>query len=47
MDTRLDRIDTRLDKVDGRLDHIKRDVRGLREEIPVLVTDAVREGLRR
>ena len=39
--TRLDRMDTRLEKVDGRLDHIERDVKGLREEIPRLVTDAV------
>jgi hypothetical protein len=44
--TRLDRMDACVEKVDGRLDRIERDIKGLREEIPGLVINAVRNGLR-
>ena len=36
----------RFDDVDGRLDRVERGVRGLREEMPTIVGDAVRSVLR-
>ena len=43
---RFDQIDERLDKVDGRLDRVERGVRGLRDEMPEIVDDAMRAVLR-
>ncbi len=46
VDGRLDRVDGRFDRVDARLDRIETDVRGLREDLPEIVGDAVRAVLR-
>ncbi len=49
---RFDKVDGRLDKVEGRLDRVERptDARGgsgqLREELPTVVGDVMREVLR-
>jgi archaellum component FlaC len=43
---RFDQIDERFDKVDGRLDRVERGVRGLRDEMPEIVGDAMRAVLR-
>lgn len=44
--TRLDRVEGRLDKVEGRLDKVEVEVRRLREDMPAIVADAMREVLR-
>ena len=46
VDGRLDRIDGGLDKVEGRLDRVEAEVRQLREELPTVVGDMMREVLR-
>ena len=53
VDSRLDRVDGRLDKMDGRLDRVEgrlgrveTEVRQLREELPSVVGDVMREVLR-
>jgi hypothetical protein len=43
---RFDRVDGRLDKVEGRLDRVETEVRQLREELPTVVGDVMREVLR-
>jgi|HubBroStandDraft_1064217.scaffolds.fasta_scaffold131105_2 hypothetical protein len=43
---RFEAVDERFDKVDGRLDRVEREVRGLREEMPRIVGDTMREVLR-
>jgi hypothetical protein len=43
---RFDGLEGRFDGVEGRLDRVERGVRGLREEMPAVVGDAVREVLR-
>ena len=40
------RTENRFDTVDGRLDRVERGVRGLREEMPGIVGDAMRAALR-
>jgi hypothetical protein len=45
-DQRSDKIDGRFDTVDGRLDRVERGIRGLREEMPGIVGDAMRTVLR-
>ena len=40
---RFDKIDVRFDKVDGRLDHLDRGLRGLRNDMPKIVGDALRD----
>jgi hypothetical protein len=40
---KLKEHDKRFDKVDGELGYLRRDIRGLREEMPKIVGDAVRE----
>jgi predicted RNase H-like nuclease (RuvC/YqgF family) len=46
IDGRLDKIDCRLDKADGRLDHLEKDLRDLRQDMPGIVSSAMREVLR-
>lgn len=46
IDGRLDKIDGRLDRHEGRLDRIEKGVRGLRDDMPGIVGDAVRSALR-
>jgi hypothetical protein len=46
VDGRFDRVDGRLDKVEGRLDRVETEVRQLREELPTVVGDVMREVLR-
>src|SRR5687767_10616306 len=43
---RLDKVDGSLDKVDGRLGKVETGIRALRNEMPEIVGDAVREVLR-
>jgi predicted RNase H-like nuclease (RuvC/YqgF family) len=40
---KLKEHDKRFDKIEGELDHVRRDVRGLRSDLPQIVGDAVRE----
>jgi hypothetical protein len=42
----FDKVDGRFDTVDGRLDRVERGIRGLREEMPAIVGDAMRTVLR-
>jgi chromosome segregation ATPase len=44
--TKLDEHDKRFDQVDAQLGEIKADVAGLREDLPGIVTEAVRSGMR-
>ncbi len=46
IDGRFEKIDGRLDRADGRLDRIEKGVRGLRENMPGIVGDALRKALR-
>ena len=46
MDGRLDKMDGRLDRVEGRLGRVETEVRQLREELPSVVGDVMREVLR-
>src|ERR1700730_16300583 len=46
IDERFDKVDGRFDTVDGRLDRVERGMRGLREEMPGIVGDAMRTVLR-
>jgi len=41
---KLKEHDKRFDKIDGELDYLRRDVRGLRSDLPKIVGEAVREG---
>jgi hypothetical protein len=43
---RFGKVDARFDAVDGRLDRVERGIRGLREEMPGIVSDAMRTVLR-
>lgn len=43
---RFDKVDGRLDRMDGRIGRVEAEVRQLREDMPVIVGDAVREVLR-
>ena len=43
---RFDRIDGRLEKSDGRFERLQGGLRGLRADMPGIVGDAVRAGLR-
>ena len=43
---RFDGIDGRLDRMDGRLDRVDGGLRGLREAMPKIVGDSVRDVLR-
>jgi chromosome segregation ATPase len=40
---KLKEHDKRFDKIDGELDYLRRDVRGLRSDLPKIVGDAMRE----
>jgi uncharacterized protein YoxC len=46
IDGRLERIDGRLDKADNRLDRVEKGVRDLRQDMPGIVSSAMREVLR-
>jgi len=46
VDGRFEKIEGRLDRADGRLDRIEKGVRGLRENMPGIVGDALRAALR-
>ncbi len=46
IDTRLDRMDGRLDRMEGRLGKVETEVRSLREDLPSVVGDVMREVLR-
>lgn len=46
VDGRLEKIEGRLDRGDSRLDRIEKSVRILRENMPGIVTDALRAALR-
>jgi tetrahydromethanopterin S-methyltransferase subunit G len=46
MDGRLDKVEGRLDRVEGRLGRVEAEVRQLREELPTVVGDVMREVLR-
>ena len=46
VDGRLDKVGGRLDKVEAGLREVKADVAGLREDLPSVVGDAMREVLR-
>ncbi|MGZ8331066.1 MAG: hypothetical protein ACXW3N_12780 [Rhodoplanes sp.] len=46
IDGRFEKVDGRLDRGDGRLDRIEKGVRGLREDLPGIVGDAMRAALR-
>jgi chromosome segregation ATPase len=37
----------RLDRIDSRLDRVEADLKGLRADLPAMLTEAVREGLKR
>jgi hypothetical protein len=41
IDGRFDKVDNRFDKIDGRLDHLDRGLRGLRNDMPTIVRDAL------
>jgi predicted nuclease with TOPRIM domain len=43
---RLDRVEGRLGGVEGRLDRVESEIRQLREELPTVVGDVMREVLR-
>jgi archaellum component FlaC len=43
---RLDRVEVRLDGVEGRLGRVESEIRQLREELPTVVGDVMREVLR-
>jgi archaellum component FlaC len=46
VDRRLDKVDGRLDRVEGKLDQVDRGLRGMRDDMPGIVGDAVRTALR-
>ena len=46
VDGRLDKVEGRLDRVEGRLMRVETEVRQLREELPTVVGDVMREVLR-
>jgi len=46
VDGRLDKVDGRLDKVDGRLDRLEKGVRSLRDDMPGIVSSAMRDAFR-
>ena len=45
-DGRFDKVEGRLDRVEGRLMRVETEVRQLREELPTVVGDVMREVLR-
>src|SRR5690242_2051372 len=46
VDQHFDKVDGRLDKIDGRLDHLDTGLRGLRTDMPKIVSETMREVLR-
>jgi len=46
VDGRFDKVEGRLDRVEGRLDRVEAEVRQLREELPTVVGEVMREVLR-
>jgi tetrahydromethanopterin S-methyltransferase subunit G len=46
IDGRFDKVEGRLDRVEGRLDRVEAEVRQLREELPTVLGDVMREVLR-
>ncbi|MFL5067695.1 MAG: hypothetical protein ACJ8ED_23880 [Xanthobacteraceae bacterium] len=46
VDGRFNKVEGRLDRVEGKLDHIDRGLRGLREDMPGIVGDAIRAAQR-
>ena len=46
VDGRFDKVEGRLDRVEGRLMRVETEVRQLREELPTVVGDVMREVLR-
>lgn len=46
VDGRFDKVEDRLDRVEGRLGRVETGVRELREELPTVVGDVMREVLR-
>ncbi|MFL6936178.1 MAG: hypothetical protein ACJ8EJ_16185 [Xanthobacteraceae bacterium] len=46
LDGRFNKVEGRLDRVEGKLDHIDRGLRGLREDMPGIVGDAIRAAQR-
>src|SRR5215208_3152524 len=46
VDGRFNKVEGRLDRVEGKLDHIDRGLRGLREDMPGIVGDAIRTAQR-
>ena len=46
VEQRFEKIEGRLDRADGRLDRIEKGVRGLRENMPGIVGDALQAALR-
>ena len=45
-DKRFDGIDTRFDRQDTRLDRLEAEIRGLRQDLPKIVAETLREVLR-
>ncbi len=45
VDGQLKTVGDRFDKIDGRLDHLDRGLRGLRNDMPKIVGDAMRDAL--
>jgi archaellum component FlaC len=43
VDGNFKKVGDRFDKIDGRLDHLDRSVRGLRTDMPKIVSDALRD----
>ena len=46
VDGRFNKVEGRLDRVEGKLDHIDRGLRGVREDMPGIVGDAIRTAQR-
>jgi hypothetical protein len=44
--SRFDKVEDRLDRVEGRLGRVETEVASLREELPTVVADVMREALR-
>src|SRR5215211_3875615 len=46
VDGRFNKVEGRLDRLEGKLDHIDRGLRGLRDDMPGIVGDAIRAAQR-
>ena len=44
--SRLDKIDTRFDKIENRLGKVETEITSFRRDLPSIVADAVREGMK-